>query len=103
MVEKLDRENLPEEIKTREQFIKEFIENYKIETKNFKGKTHLMCWKINVGNLSEEETVGYINSCQSSLEDELKKVAWACFFIPTRNEPTTLTLIDLRSMKYVQI
>lgn len=99
----LENENLPEEITSRQQFIEEFVEKYKIDTKKFKGKTHLVCWKINVGDLSENEINQYVEQVRENLEEQMKKIAWTSCYIVTRTEPTQMTIIELRSMKYVKV
>lgn len=103
MSEKLDKENLPEEITSREQFVKEFIEEYKVDTRKFRGKTHLICWRVNVQGLPEEEIGGYIEAIQQNLEADMKKLSIADFYLPVFDEPTALTIVDLRTMKYVKV
>lgn len=99
----LTQETLPEEITSREQFVREFIEEYKVDTRKFKGKTHMVCWKINVQGLSDEEIGGYIEAVQKNLEADMKKLSIADFYLPIFDEPTSLTIVDLRTMKYVKI
>lgn len=103
MTDKLTNENLPEEIRSREQFLKEFIEEYEIDTRKFRGKTHLVCWKINLQGVPPEEHAGYIEAVQNNLGPDMKKLSIADFYIPTFDEPTQMVIVDLRTMKYVRV
>ena len=92
----LTQETLPEEITSREQFVREFIEEYKVDTRKFKGKTHMVCWKINVQGLSDEEIGGYIEAVQKNLEADMKKLSIADFYLPifdVESKPSVMILI----------
>lgn len=92
----------PEEVKTREHFVKSFIEEFNIDTRKFKGKTHIICWKLNLSNIPEEEQTAVIETIQKNLEPHMKKVSMSSFFIPVSDEPTQIMILDLRTMRYVK-
>ncbi len=100
----LDKESLPEELQSKAEFIEKFIQEYNIDLGEIEGQHHIFCWRINVGNLkSGSEVQEYLEKMTHIISEDLKNRGIACFYFPVINEPTSLTVLDLRTMKYCRM
>lgn len=103
MSELLNKENLPKEITSQVEFIEKFIDQYKIDMGDLEGVHHIFCWKINVKGLEPQKVADYLMAIEAGVSEPLEKLGCACFYVPVQEELTSLSIVDLRTMKYVTI
>jgi len=99
-MKELDKENLPKIIQTHQEFVSKFIEEYKIDVGEIEGCTHVFCWRVDIAGMPEGEIEKYMETIEKNVATPLISSGISCFFIPQRNTPTVLTVLDLRTMKY---
>lgn len=60
--------------------------------------------KVNVGSVSTEEIPSYMESAQEKLtEKRLKEQGFIYYFVPVRDEPTSIMFVDLETMKHAKV
>jgi len=64
---------------------------------------YLLYWKININGLSEDQSASYLETIETNLSAQMDKFNCVSFYVPTLTEPTSLTLVNAKTMKYVKM
>lgn len=106
--DKLTEENLPESYASQQEFANELIEHMKNNPETAQRVSggelnYILYWKVDVGGLSIEQVEAYLEQLEKGLSTQLDKYNCISFYQPVTGEPTSLTVVNAQTMKYVKI
>lgn len=64
---------------------------------------HLLFWKINVSQINMNDVDAYIKQVQDALAPEFDKFDCVVLYMPVFDEPTSLTIVDVKAMTSIKI
>jgi len=105
--EKLTEENIPEGYPSQEELAKELLEHIKDNPQAQTGTdiNYILYWKINVRGLENKPEVvqSYLSRLEENFTVQLEKFDCISFYEPVVDQPTSLTVVNTKTMKYVKI
>ena len=101
-----ENENEPEQ-KSPEEFAKEFLNHLENNpnSNNISDEmfSYVLYWKINIKGFAEDQVQPYFEELEKNFSLQLDKYHCISFYVPTLEEPTSLTLVNAKTMKYVKM
>ena len=106
--EKLTMENLQNDISSKEEFVRGLLEevkenNHEVNEELPRDIKYVLTWRVNVSGITPERAQEYMDHIEQNLTTQLDKYNCLTFYIPVLQEETSLTVVNMETMKYVKI
>ncbi len=98
----MENPSLPEAVASRLDFIREFIPEGPIPETSPPGKTHFLLWRVAIGDLPIAEAEAYMTRLRKACR-AVEKDWMESYYIPVRDQDTSLVILNLASMQYVKM